>query len=179
MFVLLYLTGARLAEITGLKRTDVFLDSRIPHIWIRPNDVRRLKNDWSERQMPLCPTAQGLLHDAVKQSGEHDYLFERYIEGRGPDRASAWLMKVIRTYTEDKKVVLHSLRHNFRDRIRLQGIPMERGKALEGHRLSLGEEANYGSMSEEWLSQLSGDIQIINEQNVLDQSLKKQISFNL
>ena len=178
VFVLLYLTGARLAEITGLKRTDVFLDSRLPHIWIRPNDVRRLKNDWSERQMPLCPAAQGVLHVAAKQSGEHDYLFERYIEGRGPDRASAWLMKTIRKYTKDKKITLHSLRHNFRDRIRLHGIPMERGKALEGRRLSLGEEANYGSVSEEWLSQLREDIQLINDKNVLEQSLKKKISFN-
>jgi integrase len=176
VFVLLYLTGARLAEITGLKRTDVFLDSKVPHIWIRPNDMRRLKNDWSERQVPLCSTLQGFVREAVAQS-EHEYLFARYIEGRGADRASSWLMKVIRNYIKDKKVTLHSLRHNFRDRIRLQRIPMERGKALEGHRLSLGEEANYGTTSEEWLAKLSEDIQLINKKNILKQSLKSQTSF--
>ena len=163
VFAILYMTGARLAEITGLKCKDVILNDDVPHICIRPNDIRRLKNDWSARNIPVCTATQALLHDALRLSGDDEALFSRYIKGRGADRASAWLMKVIRRHTADKKITVHSLRHNFRDRIRMTGVAMERGNALEGHRYSRGEEANYGHNSAEWLKVLYGEIIIINE----------------
>lgn len=117
----------------------------------------------SARNIPVCPATQALLHDALILAGDDEALFSRYIKGRGADRASAWLMKVIRRHTADKKITVHSLRHNFRDRIRMTGVAMERGNALEGHRYSRGEEANYGHNSAEWLKVLYGEIIRINE----------------
>jgi hypothetical protein len=54
-------TGARLAEIVGLRREDVFLDHEVPHIWIRPHLTlgRSLKTPGSERLVP-SPWAQSL-----------------------------------------------------------------------------------------------------------------------
>ena len=167
VFTLLYLTGARLAEITGLRRNDVFLESEIPHIRIQPNEIRRLKTKWSDRQIPLCPNTHFLLQDALRTNSTSDYLFPNYIDGRGADRASAWLMKVLRAQTEDERIAIHSLRHNFRDRIRIIGIPFEHGKALEGRKFSQGEEAHYGYTSERWLKALHKDIKRINNKELI------------
>ncbi len=163
IFATLYLTGARLAEITGLKCGDLFLEDNVPHIWIRPNDVRRLKNGWSERRIPVCPKTQKLLKEANQSVSDGNHLFPRYTKGRGADRASAWLMKVLRTQTTDKRISIHSLRHNFRDRIRIHGIPLEQGRALEGHKFSEGEEANYGYTTDRWLAVLQKSIMKVNE----------------
>lgn len=46
-------TKARSNEICGLAVNDVFLDCKTPYIWLRPNALRRLKNDQSERRLPL------------------------------------------------------------------------------------------------------------------------------
>ena len=48
---LLYFTGARLAEVTGLCSEDILED----RIIIRPNDLRPLKTSSSEREIPLHP----------------------------------------------------------------------------------------------------------------------------
>jgi len=48
---LLYFTGARLAEVTGLCSEDILED----RIIIRPNDLRPLKASSSEREIPLHP----------------------------------------------------------------------------------------------------------------------------
>ncbi|WP_319783694.1 DUF6538 domain-containing protein [Oceanisphaera sp. IT1-181] len=50
---LLYDTGCRNAEIGGLKLEDIKLDTPIPHLVIKPHEQRGLKNDNSERLIPL------------------------------------------------------------------------------------------------------------------------------
>ncbi len=50
---LLYYSGARRDEICGLHCDDVVLDDAIPHVEIRDNAQRRLKNAQSERKIPL------------------------------------------------------------------------------------------------------------------------------
>jgi integrase len=146
IFTLLYYTGARLAEITGLLKSDVHPDGPIPYLSVHEHAHRRLKNDWSNRAIPLSPAALECAKKALTLVPDSEFVFPRYTvaDKRGSDSASAWLNKVIRKFCPDKKVVVHSLRHNFRDRIRSKGIHFETGKALEGHRYSLGEEANYG-----------------------------------
>lgn len=59
-------TGCRLAEVTGLTMADVRLDASIPHIDIRPNDIRQLKTQASVRQVPLV----GLALEATKEAVE-------------------------------------------------------------------------------------------------------------
>ena len=146
IFALLYHTGARLGEITGLLKSDLHLEDPIPYLDIQEHAHRRLKNDWSSRQIPLPPAALAHAMEALSLAPDSEFVFPRYagLEKRGTDSASAWLNKVIRRHCPDKGVVVHSLRHNFRDRIRANEIHFETGKALEGHRYSLGEEAHYG-----------------------------------
>jgi integrase len=146
IFTLLYYTGARLAEITGLLKSDVHPDAPIPYLDVQEHAHRRLKNDWSNRAVPLSPAALECAKKALTLVPDSEFVFPRYTDKdkRGSDNASTWLNKVIRRCCSDKKVVVHSLRHNFRDRIRSKGIHFETGKALEGRRYSLGEEANYG-----------------------------------
>lgn len=46
-------SGARREEIAGLELTDIVFDASVPHIIIRPNANRGLKNPQSERLLPL------------------------------------------------------------------------------------------------------------------------------
>ena len=145
LFTLLRLTGARLSEITGLLIEEVHLDADIPFVDIKPRSGRSLKNEWSKRIIPLTPKAHAVANLAVEGAGSSPYLFEKFAVGRGSDNASARLLKAIRKQTSDRKHTAHSLRHNFRDRIRqVKTIPLELGNALEGRKYSMGEEARYG-----------------------------------
>jgi integrase len=54
-------TGMRLAEVCGLERNDVVLDTSIPHIILQPNSARRLKTESSERNVPLVGLPCGQL----------------------------------------------------------------------------------------------------------------------
>jgi integrase len=51
--LLLLFTGARVAEIVGLAIEDVVIDHKVPHILIRKNDIRRIKNTHSRRMIPI------------------------------------------------------------------------------------------------------------------------------
>ena len=50
---LIVTTKARSNEICGLAVDDIFLDCKDPYIYIRPNALRGLKNDQSERKVPI------------------------------------------------------------------------------------------------------------------------------
>lgn len=67
-------TGARLEEIAGLRTLEAVTDHLIPHLQIRPNENRRLKNDQSARDVPLHPDllALGFLDHikAMRRKGE-------------------------------------------------------------------------------------------------------------
>lgn len=53
--LLLLFTGARSSEIVGLEPEDVEPDHAFPHILIRPNKTRGLKNRYSKRMVPIHP----------------------------------------------------------------------------------------------------------------------------
>jgi integrase len=55
MPLLLLFTGARSSEIAGLEVADVDPDHEVPHLLIRVNSVRRLKNKHSKRMVPVHP----------------------------------------------------------------------------------------------------------------------------
>lgn len=110
-------TGCRLGEVTGLLVSDVVLDAPIPYIDLREHDHRRLKTAGSIRRVPLIGEALIAAQGAVKEANGSAFLFPRYGRIRGADSASATLMKHIRAVTEDKKIVVHSLRHTMEDRL--------------------------------------------------------------
>ncbi len=67
------LSGTRREEIMGMTLDEVDLTHKYPHLQIRKNRNRRLKNAASERLVPL--------HDALAQLGFHDYVAD--LKARG------------------------------------------------------------------------------------------------
>lgn len=118
-------TGARVSEVIGLLPEDIILDAEIPHIFIRPNKKRTLKNAQSERQMPLVGAA---LHGIRMVRGG----FPRYAAA---DSAS----NLVNQYFENHGIklspmhTLYSLRHTFKDRLRDIAAPEEVIDNLMGH----------------------------------------------
>ena len=51
--LLLLFTGARSSEVVGLAVEDVVIDHKTPHIIIRKNSIRRIKNVHSRRMVPI------------------------------------------------------------------------------------------------------------------------------
>lgn len=115
-------TGCRLAEVAGLLVTDVALDHRNPHVDLVVHPHRRLKTAGSVRKVPLIGDALQAAREAVGAAGDGPLLFASYGRERGPDAASAILMKHVRKVVADKKVTVHSLRHSMKDRLRLAGV---------------------------------------------------------
>ncbi|MEP6020409.1 MAG: tyrosine-type recombinase/integrase [Paracoccaceae bacterium] len=67
------LSGTRREEIMGMTLDEVDLTHKYPHLHIRKNRNRRLKNAASERLVPL--------HEALAQLGFHDYVAD--LKARG------------------------------------------------------------------------------------------------
>jgi integrase len=66
-------SGARREEIMGLATDDVVLDHAVPHILIRPNQARRLKNACSNRAVPI--------HSRLIELGFMEYVQEMQVKG--------------------------------------------------------------------------------------------------
>jgi integrase len=127
-------TGCRLAEVTGLRVEDVVLDDgETPRILIRWHEGRRLKALSSHRSVPLLGDALEAARVALTASGGPAYLFPRYARERGPDAASAALMKHLRGFTSDKRHKAHSLRHGMKDRMRKAGVDKVAQDVVLGH----------------------------------------------
>ena len=142
LFVILRDTGARLAEVAGLRVTDYNTDEG--YINITPTPWRRLKNAPSERSVPLSPEAIIALQLLITNLDSEAPVFERYARPRGMDSASAMMMKRLRTVITDRKLTMHSLRHRMKDKLRNTGCPEAISMAILGHG-SNTVAANYGS----------------------------------
>ena len=109
-------TGARISEITGLCSNDFVRgnSTNIPHIILRPNELRGLKNHSSHRKVPILGEALRSLAVIVeaKSQDSGQPIFDRYSGDNGPTNASAALMKHLKAArVTDKKKAIHSLRH--------------------------------------------------------------------
>ena len=119
-------TGIRLAEVSGLLKTDIILDEDIPFIRVQPHSWRKLKTAGSERDVPLVGVslwaAQRLL-DAYPDSG---YAFPRYNKTTitNANSASAALNKWLHPYVPNG-CTMHSFRHSMRDRLRAVECPAD------------------------------------------------------
>lgn len=142
LFTVLADTGARLSEITWLAVEDVDLAAQVLHI--RPNGYRGLKTKTSIRRVPLSPRATECLREALSGLADGAPVFPIYVQPRGNDKASAMLMKRLRTVITDKKITMHSLRHRMKDRLRNTGCPEAISTAILGHS-SNTIAANYGA----------------------------------
>ncbi|MEH7908708.1 tyrosine-type recombinase/integrase [Rhizobium laguerreae] len=148
---LLEMTGLRVSEATGLEIQDVVTRGDLPHLDIRFNGIRRLKNKASIRKVPLVGDALTAALEALSaaaaagRAGKPDApLFSLYGRERGGDAASAALMKNVRKVVADPKVTVHSLRHNMQDRLIAKGVSEHDRHLILGHSRG-GEADRYGS----------------------------------
>jgi integrase len=118
-------TGLRLSEAIGLSKEDVCLSSAIPHISLIPRPWRRLKTACSERKIPLVGTSFWSAERAYNDN-EGELLFPRYCTGYRvfSNSASASLNKWLKRNI-NRDLVVHSLRHSMRDRLRDLECPVD------------------------------------------------------
>ncbi|WP_170971978.1 tyrosine-type recombinase/integrase [Rhodobacter sp. SY28-1] len=137
-------TGCRLSEVSGLRVEDVDVTRDLPHIRVTWHENRRLKTDASSRYVPLVGDALKAAKEALKLPREGNLLFADYGHVRGGDAASAALMKHVRAVTTDPKHVVHSLRHNIKDRLMLAEVASLDQNLILGHALGGVGERVYG-----------------------------------
>lgn len=115
-------TGCRIAEVTGLRRTDVHLDHHIPYIDVEWHENRRLKTRASRRWVPLIGDAKVAINEALTASKGSPYLFPTFCKSNGASSASSMMSRAVRASVEDRKVTTHSLRHRMKDLLWLSGF---------------------------------------------------------
>jgi integrase len=120
---------------------DINLETQ--SLLIRPNELRALKTKGSDREVPLSPEALARLTMRIEGLSDADPVFVRYSAKRGNDRASAMLMKRLRTRIKDNKKTIHSLRHTMKDGLRNTDCPEHLSRAILGHSEN-SVAANYG-----------------------------------
>lgn len=145
VWTLIHHTGAQNAEILGLHLSDFQLDDDVPHIAIRPNASRGVKDAARIRTVPLLGEALRVAHDLKSQAGHAVEAFPKFANPNSHDNFSQQVMKRLRRFTVSKEHTLYSLRHNMKDALRTADISLELQNAILGHSLGSGAQANYGS----------------------------------
>lgn len=115
------LTGARIAEIAGLRVKDVYIDSDLPYLNITDHEKRSLKNKNSRREIPLVALGVTVLRDYLVSS-QSEFVFPRYMGSRDVkgNGASVTVNNFIRTIAPDK--TSHSSRHAMKTLMRHAGV---------------------------------------------------------
>ena len=134
IFLTLINTGCRPAEVAGLLPEDICLTHNVPHIKVRPNTHRDLKNASSKRDMPLV----GISLTAMRR---HPDGFPRYA---GKDRFSDDMNRYLRQkgLLESEEHTVYGLRHSFEDRLLSLDVPDRLAADLMGHAT---QRERYGS----------------------------------
>lgn len=152
--LVLALTGARLAEIVGLRKTDFDATNRSIHI--REHAARSIKTEQSNRVVPLLPLAFEALSKQAKEA-RGDYLFTSYASDKGTnaDSASATLNKWAKKHVDGK--TMHCFRHALRDLLRAVMCPESVSKEIGGWSSTHDVSVQYGQgypvkLKLEWLS---------------------------
>ncbi|WP_415183261.1 tyrosine-type recombinase/integrase [Phaeovulum sp.] len=137
-------TGCRLAEITGLRVEDVDITGELPSLRVTWHEARRIKTNASRRYVPLVGDALEAAKEAVKLAEGHVLLFPTYGRARGSSAVSVALMKHLRAVTRDPKHVVHSLRHNMKDKLVLAEVSQLDQNLILGHALEGVGDRVYG-----------------------------------
>ena len=137
-------TGARLSEIATMDAEDFVLDGDYPHILIFERDGRGVKNNNSNRIVPLV----GVSLEAAKLAKD-DGGFPHYRPCR--KSLSTALNKFCREngFFEEGQSV-YSLRHTFEDRMKEADIDGEMRKYLMGHAIDRQEYGAFASLKKKW-----------------------------
>jgi integrase len=168
-FVVALYTGCRAAELGGLKLNEVDLDSPTPHIRIRANEYRSVKNG-EARCVPIVDalTALGFKAyvDRVKRSGAvrvfPDWKATKP-KGAGPNDYPAWSnSRLIRTFNESvvpaslgdrllkgarREVTFHGFRGSFKAMLARSKVPPAIYNEVVGHSKGEMDDIYIGDMS--------------------------------
>jgi integrase len=138
-------TGARQAELAGLRASDVAVvePDNTPLLYIVADKKvgRRLKTKNSERVVPIHPqlVVLGFLDYVAlrrREDGDNAWLFPLVApdQARGLSAWSKWFGRYLRVTAgvEDANNVFHSFRHGFQDALRLTTPDEELRDALAG-----------------------------------------------
>ncbi|WP_366246928.1 site-specific integrase [Devosia sp. 67-54] len=132
-------TGARPSELCNLRGVDFVLDAKIPYIRVTERDDRRVKTEYSYREIPLVGCALWAAKELIKQQPAG---FLRYADKED------YLSNVINAFLRQNKLrptprhVLYSFRHSFQDRILAAGAPDRLQTDLMGHEF---DRPDYGA----------------------------------
>lgn len=127
-------TGCRVSELTGLDESsgDVVLNAEVPHIKIRKNKFRGIKNKPSERDIPLVGSSLYAFQELARINNGAG--FKEYL-GRA-DALSAALNKYMahNNLLYKENTTLYSLRHSFEDRLQSVEPPEKLHCSIFGHK---------------------------------------------
>lgn len=145
-------TGARLAELAGLRLEDVEERDGILVFNIRPHEGRSIKTKSSRRLVPVHSELIRMgfpAYVAARRKAGGPLLFpECALNGRGQvgSKLSTWFTGVVRAHRITGRAMgMHSFRHGFEDRIREAGMEGTgaalrlTGRALSGSGRSYGD----------------------------------------
>ena len=141
-------TGCRTMECAGLTYGDLQVQNNTPHLQLRPNHIRPLKNKQSKRDVPLIDKALDELRPYLAQRKSDDPkapVFPRYGRDGGMDAVSQLLNGVIRKRLkiDDPTLVSYSTRHTMKDKMRTIRATAELQHSILGHGTRTDAD-NYG-----------------------------------
>lgn len=131
-------TGARVAEMTQLRRCDVFLDAPIAHLRITPEAGSTKTGDF--RDVPLHAQLIALGFDEfVRGSGDGPLFYSANGKRKGDTHPSKYVAGRLTTWLRDMNVVPagvapnHGWRHRFKTVALTLGIDARIADAIQGH----------------------------------------------
>ena len=127
LFMAVNLHGFRISEIANITPDDFVLDAPVPYINIEHNHIRKCKNDYTQRQVPIHPK------------------FERFIDkfnfSENPN-AGDYFSRKLKKHTG---ISAHGIRHMFITRMRRAQVEYSIAMAIVGHK-PIGMTASYGDV---------------------------------
>ena len=119
--------GFRVSEAACLLPEDFVTDVEVPYINIEHNHIRRCKNDYTQRHVPIHPSYYQFIDKFTYSDND-----------RAGDNFSRRLKKAT-------GIPAHGIRHSFITRMRQAGIEYSIAMAIVGHKAS-GMTASYGDV---------------------------------
>lgn len=133
-------TGARPSEIAGLMAEDIVLDGNVPHIIIRPNENRSIKNRQSRREVPILGVSLEAFRSAPRG-------FPRYAKNSATLSATVNKYFAAHNLLETPDHSLYSLRHAMEDRMLRAGIDERVRMDVLGHQIKRERYGEGGGLS--------------------------------
>ena len=123
----LWYHGFRVSELAGIRPEDIVLDAEVPYINIEHNEVRKVKNNYTQRHVPI----HNSFYPFINQ-------FPFTTNPNAGDNFSRRLKKAT-------GISAHGIRHNFITRMRQAGIEYSIAMSIVGHKPQ-GMTASYGDV---------------------------------